>query len=192
MKASDANDLGSRMGCFAQDEVGTMDILDRLGRDPDRVFQMDAIVAATLDGMGLADDSPQAQAIREGLGRERQNAFLSALEGIADFLQYFIPGWGEVKGIANFLEAVANTRRRRPRQPPPSGARTQVSSRSWSPASPPWLRLLPRPSSRRYWRPSPTGPARPARDRGSGRCGDQRCDPWGRRRRGACRAKTWG
>ena len=107
MKASDANDLGSRMGYFSlKMQVGTMDILDRLGRDPDRVFQMDAIVAATLDGMGLADDSPQAQAIREGLGRERQNAFLSALEGIADFLQYFIPGWGEVKGIANFLEAV--------------------------------------------------------------------------------------
>ena len=69
-----------------------------------------------LDGMGLADDSPQAQAIREGLGRERQNAFLSALEGIADFLQYFIPGWGEVKGIANFLKPWANTRRRRPRR----------------------------------------------------------------------------
>ena len=97
---SPRSELGSRMGLLAlQMSVATIDIQKRLDRDPERVFEWDNIVNATLTEMGFETNSPQAQAILAGIGEKRDESFLSVLLAIVDFLEYFIPGVGEVKAI---------------------------------------------------------------------------------------------
>ena len=106
MGSRNKNDLGWWMGYHAlRMQVATMDIAARLDRDPERVFQMDTIVAGTLKEMGLTNSSPQAQIISEGIGKKRDDSFLTAWLSIVDFVVYFLPGLGEVKMIGDFLGA---------------------------------------------------------------------------------------
>lgn len=106
MKATKPSELQWYLGYYVLSMLrGAEQIDERLNRHPDRVMQWDAVVQAALVEMSIAPDSPQAAFIAHGIGHAPDTSFPHALEEIADFAIYFVPGVGEAKAIGNFVEA---------------------------------------------------------------------------------------